>query len=98
MSLGALIFIYLISPLITLAIIVVIVQAVLSWLIAFDVVNRYNQAVGTIWSFTHAVTRPLLRPIQSVIPPLGGVDISPIILILLLSFGRALLRQLFLGY
>ena len=87
-----------ISTLIDLVVIVVIVQAVLSWLIAFDVINRHNQVVGTIWNFTHSVTRPLLRPIQSVIPPLGGVDISPIILILLLYFIDAQLTSFFMRF
>jgi len=98
MSFGATLFFYLISPIITLLIIVVIAQAVLSWLIAFDVINRYNKFVGMVWNFTYAVTEPMLRPFRAIIPSLGGVDITPILLILLLSFGRALLRQLLVGY
>lgn len=96
-SLGALLFYYLISPIISLIIIVVIVQAVLSWLIAFDVINRYNRVVQTVGSFTYAVTEPLLRPFRAVIPNLGGVDITPILLILALSFLRGLLRMLLVG-
>jgi YggT family protein len=77
---------YLLSPLITLLIWLMIIAAVLSWLVAFNVVNPRNQFVGTIMRFSDAITRPLLRPLQRFIPPLGGIDITPIILILLLQF------------
>jgi|SRR6185436_16499206 len=59
---------------------VVIASAILSWLVAFQVVNMRNRVVGQIWYFLDAVTRPLLRPFRRFIPPLGGVDISPIFL------------------
>jgi YggT family protein len=59
---------------------------VLSWLIAFNVVNPYNPTVRTIGEVLHRLTEPLLRPIRSVLPNLGGLDISPVILILLLLF------------
>jgi len=77
---------YLLSPLITLLIWLMIIAAVLSWLVAFNVVNPRNQFVGTVMRFADAITRPLLRPLQRIIPPLGGIDITPIILILLLQF------------
>ncbi len=77
---------YLLHPLITLLIWVMIISAVLSWLVAFNVVNPRNEFVGMIYRFSDAVTRPLLGPLQRIIPPLGGVDITPIILILLLQF------------
>jgi len=63
-----------------------IAQAVLSWLVAFGVVNRHNRAVATIGDFLWRITEPLLRPIRRVLPDLGGIDISPVILILLLWF------------
>lgn len=63
-----------------------IASAILSWLVAFNVVNQRNDVVRTIGNFLHAVTEPLLRPIRSVLPNLGGIDVSPIILILLLWF------------
>ncbi len=77
---------YLLHPLISLLIWVMIISAVLSWLVAFNVVNPRNEFVGMIYRFSDAVTRPLLGPLQRIIPPLGGVDITPIILILLLQF------------
>jgi YggT family protein len=63
-----------------------IAQAVLSWLLAFGVVNRYNRAVALIGDFLYRVTEPALRPIRNFLPNFGGIDISPIILILILYF------------
>ena len=67
---------------------VVIIGAVLSWLIAFNVVNTHNRFVYSVADILYRVTEPALRPIRSVIPNLGGVDISPVILILFLIFLR----------
>jgi YggT family protein len=75
-----------ISSLITLYIYVIIASAVMSWLIAFNVVNPYNQFVRSIWQALNAVTEPLLRPIRRWMPDLGGIDISPVVLILLCAF------------
>ena len=61
-----------------------VAAAVLSWLIAFNVVNTRNQFVDMVGRFLYAVTEPLLRPIRSMLPNLGGIDISPVILILLI--------------
>ena len=61
-----------------------IAAAVLSWLIAFNVVNTRNQAVGMIADFLYRITEPALRPIRSIMPNLGGIDISPVILILII--------------
>jgi YggT family protein len=61
-----------------------IAQAVLSWLIAFNVVNVRNQFVAMVWDFLYRITEPLLRPIRNIMPNLGGIDISPVILILLI--------------
>jgi YggT family protein len=83
----------LISTVITIYIWLLIAQAVLSWLLAFGVVNRYNRAVTSIGNFLWRITDPLLRPIRSVLPDLGGIDISPVILILLLYFLRDLMFE-----
>ena len=71
-----------ISYLITLYIYVIIASAVMSWLIAFNVVNLYNPLVRSIWQALNAFTEPLQRPIRRMLPDMGGVDISPIVLIL----------------
>jgi YggT family protein len=63
----------------------IIISAVLSWLVAFDVINTRNRMVYNIVHFLDAITRPVLRPVQKVIPPLGGVDISPLIVIVVLQ-------------
>jgi YggT family protein len=63
-----------------------IAAAVLSWLVAFNVVNTRNQVVATIGEFLFRITEPVLRPIRSVLPNLGGIDVSPVILILIILF------------
>ena len=79
-----------------------ILQAILSWLVAFDVINTRNRFVYQVGNFLYRITEPLLRPIRSVIPNLGGIDISPMILILGLWFVSNLieeyLRPMALGY
>ena len=65
---------------------VLIGQAILSWLLAFGVINRYNRAVSVIGDFLYRVTEPALRPIRSILPNFGGIDISPVVLILILYF------------
>ena len=75
-----------IAGVINLYIWVIIIGAILSWLIAFDVVNRRNRAVFTIADALYRLTEPALRPIRRVLPDLGGLDISPVILILGLIF------------
>ena len=84
---------YLILLLIDIYTWLLIAQAVLSWLLAFGVVNRYNRAVAVIGDFLYRVTEPALRPIRSFLPNFGGIDISPIILILILYFIRVLIRD-----
>ena len=65
-----------------------IAAAVLSWLIAFNVVNTRNPFVATVGEFLYRITEPALRPIRNLMPNLGGIDISPVILILLIIFIR----------
>ena len=84
-------FLNLILLLIRIYIWLLIAQAILSWLLAFGVVNRYNRAVATIGDFLYRVTEPALRPIRSFLPNFGGIDISPVILILILMFLRRLI-------
>jgi len=67
---------------------VVIASAILSWLVAFNVVNTNNRFVLSIADMLYRLTEPALRPIRNILPNLGGIDISPVILILLLLFIR----------
>ena len=77
-------FLWLFDTLIRLYIYILVAAAVMSWLIAFGVVNSYNSTVRMIWDFLGRVTEPALRPIRAVLPNLGGIDISPVILILII--------------
>src|SRR5690242_17672202 len=86
-------FLSLVSTVISIYVWLLIAQAVLSWLVAFGIVNRYNRVVATVGDFLWRVTEPLLRPIRRVLPDLGGIDISPVILILILWFVRDLMFE-----
>ena len=88
-------FLWLISTVIELFIWCLIISAILSWLIAFNVVNTQNRIVFMIGDFLHRITEPALRPIRRFLPTLGGIDISPIVLLLLLFFIQRLLIELF---
>ena len=61
-----------------------IAAAILSWLVAFNVVNSRNQFVAMIGDFLYRVTEPVLRPIRNLLPSLGGIDVSPVVLILII--------------
>jgi YggT family protein len=75
-----------ISYVITLYVYIIIAGAVMSWLIAFNVINPYNQFVRSLWHGLTALTEPVLRPIRRMLPDLGGIDISPLVLILICFF------------
>jgi YggT family protein len=83
LSIGIQIYIYLL-----------IAMAILSWLVAFDVLNPRSPVVRTIGTFLWRITEPALRPIRRILPNLGGIDISPVILILLLIFLQEMIGEL----
>ncbi len=83
----------LISQIIELFIWLLIIQAILSWLITFGIINTASNFVNMVGNFLYKVTEPLLRPIRSILPDFGGVDVSPLILIILLIFFRNLLFE-----
>ena len=70
--------------LIQLYIYIIVASAIFSWLVVFKVVNPQNQMVRSVWQMLVAVTEPLLGPIRRLLPDLGGIDISPVILIVIL--------------
>src|SRR6201986_1798190 len=76
---------FIVDSLLGLLILAIVISAILSWLVAFDVINLRNRFVYNVARFLDAVTRPILWPVQRIIPPLGGVDISPIIVLLVLQ-------------
>jgi len=65
---------------------VIIAMVIMSWLIGFNVINRHNQFVDMIWRTIMALTEPVLRPIRNIMPSLGGLDLSPLILLLSIFF------------
>jgi len=73
---------------------VLIIGVIMSWLIAFNIINLSNQFVRTVHEVINRLTEPLLRPIRRILPDLGGVDISPVILILLLYFAQSVIARL----
>jgi YggT family protein len=76
----------LVSAILDLYKIVIIAGAVLSWLIAFGVVNIRNDIVRAVWNLFVALTEPFLKPIRRFLPSTGGIDISPVILLLAIIF------------
>ncbi len=88
---------WLFDTLVGLIIFTLIVNAVLSWLIAFEVINRRNRVVSTVFDLTQRLTDPLLAPIRRVIPLVGGVDLSPIVLVLGLGFIQTLVHNIYRG-
>ncbi len=88
----------LITQVIQLYIWVIIIGAVLSWLIAFNVINTHNRFVYTVVDILYRVTEPALRPIRRILPDLGGIDISPVVLLLLLYFIQNLMWEIYGSY
>ncbi len=88
---------FIVNSLFSILIFAIFANAILSWLVAFDVINLRNQAVYGIAKFLDAVTRPILAPFQKVIPSLGGVDISPIIALLILQGAKTYLLPMAFG-
>lgn len=70
---------------------VLIASAIFSWLYAFNVINASNRFVSSIGTFLYNVTEPVLRPLRRVLPDLGGIDISPIVVLLIIFFIRSLM-------
>lgn len=86
---------WLIDTILSIFLWLLIAQVVLSWLVQFNVVNTRNRFVYSIGEFLYRITEPFLRPIRRVIPSIGGFDISPVILVLIIGFVRQLLPDLF---
>lgn len=71
-----------------------IISAILSWLVAFNVINTSNQFVSMVGNFLYRLTEPALRPIRRFVPTMGGIDLSPIVLILIIYFLRMMISQI----
>lgn len=73
---------YIFNAVIQLYTVVVFATVIMSWLIGFNVINRHNRFVDSVWRTCLSLTEPLLRPIRNMLPNLGGLDISPIVLLI----------------
>jgi YggT family protein len=71
-----------------------IIGAILSWLVAFNIINTRNRFVQVIGDFLYRITEPLLQPIRRVVPMMGGLDLSPLILIFIIYFLQSFIRHL----
>ena len=83
----------LVSSIVMLFFWMILVQVVMSWLVVFNVINTQNRFVFMVGDFLHKITEPALGPIRRLMPNLGGIDLSPVVLILLLVFLQNLLRE-----
>lgn len=72
---------------------IVLAMIIMSWLISFNVINTRNQFVAGLWRIVNQITDPILKPIRRIIPPLGGLDLSPIVVFVIIFF-----LQGFVGY
>ena len=88
-------FLWLILQLLDLYMWAIIIGVILSWLVTFNIVNTSNRFVFFVGDFIHRITEPALRPIRRTLPNLGGIDISPVILIILLIFAQRLVIWFF---
>lgn len=73
---------------------VFLVMIIMSWLISFNVINTRNNVVAAVWRALNQVTEPILRPIRRILPPMGGLDLSPIVVFIIIFF----LQQLIANY
>jgi YggT family protein len=71
---------------------IIIVQAIMSWLIAFNVINTHNEFVRQIWGTLDRMTEPLYRPIRKILPDFGGLDLSPLVVLV----GLAIIERVLL--
>ena len=78
----------LIDAILQLYIFIIFIMVIMSWLLTFNVINRHNQFVDAVWRTLMGLTEPVLRPIRNVMPNLGGIDISPLVLLLGVFFLR----------
>ena len=78
---------------------IVFIQAIMSWLIAFNVINTYNDVVRSIWTTLEAITEPLYRPIRRRLPSVGGLDLSPLVVLIILTIlGNVVIPRLAAWY
>ena len=72
---------------------VFLIMIIMSWLISFNVINTRNQFVASVWRILNQITEPILRPIRRIIPPVGGLDLSPIIVFVIIFFLQSFIAR-----
>jgi YggT family protein len=77
---------------------VIIAAVIASWLVGFGIVNSYNPVARTILRMLHALTEPVFQPLRRLIPPMGGLDLSPLLVLLLIFFLQRLIQRSFYGF
>jgi YggT family protein len=70
---------------------VFLIMIIMSWLISFNVINTRNQFVANVWRVLNQITDPILKPIRRIVPPMGGLDLSPIIVFIVIFFLQRLI-------
>ena len=85
----------LLDSIITIYLWIIIINAILSWLVAFKILNTQNRFVFSVLDATYKLTNPVLNKIRRFIPTFGSIDISPVVLILILMFLRNLIFEIF---
>jgi YggT family protein len=87
----------LITTIIQLYIWALLISIILTWLVQLNVINTSNRFVYTVGDFLYKITEPVLGRVRAIIPAIGGIDLSPIVVILLLAFVKQLIPELLLG-
>lgn len=72
---------------------ILIAMIIMSWLFAFNVINGSNQFVASVWRVVNALTEPVLRPIRNILPNMGGIDLSPIVVFIIIYFLQSFISQ-----
>ena len=85
------------SMILTLVWWVFLIMIIMSWLIGFNVINTRNQFVASVWRVLNAITEPILRPIRRIIPPMGGLDLSPIVVFVIIFFLQNFIASIAVG-
>ena len=70
-----------------------LIMIIMSWLINFNVINTRNQFVASVWRIVNQITEPLLKPIRRIVPPVGGLDLSPLIVFVIIFFLQSFLAN-----
>ena len=76
---------------------VFLIMIIMSWLISFNVINTRNDFVAAVWRVLNAITEPILKPIRRIIPPMGGLDLSPIVVFVLIFFLQNWIASIAIG-